>query len=289
MRRHRVVRVPASSANLGPGYDALAAALSLSLEVEVAETGEELVVDCDVPGVPCDRTNLCVRAFERLHPADGLYFRIRSQIPVASGLGSSAAAIVAGLVAADHMFELDARLFELAAEIEGHPDNVAPAVFGGLTVAWHDAAGYRAARLTMSAPVRLVAFVPSHPVETLVARGLLPVEVPHRDAAHNAGRAGLLVAALTGQLGRQSTPELTAALMAATDDRLHQPYRESAMPDSAALTRRLRAQGVPAVISGAGPTVLALLPSLETEDPDAPSGWATMRLAVDAAGATLVG
>ena len=129
MRRHRLVRVPASSANLGPGYDALAAALSPALELEVVEGGDFEVV-ADVPGVPLDRSNLCVRAFEALHPADGLRFEIRSEIPPAAGLGSSAAAIVAGLVAADHMFELDAPLFERAAELEGHPDNVAAALLG---------------------------------------------------------------------------------------------------------------------------------------------------------------
>ncbi|MEA2309006.1 MAG: homoserine kinase, partial [Thermoleophilaceae bacterium] len=110
-KRHRIVRVPASSANLGPGYDSLAAALSFYLELEVEETGS-FGVECDSPGVPCDRSNLCVRAFEALHPADGLTFRIKSDIPVSAGLGSSAAAIVAGLVAADHMYELDAPLFE---------------------------------------------------------------------------------------------------------------------------------------------------------------------------------
>src|SRR6059058_6385353 len=134
MRRRRLVRVPASSANLGPGYDALAAALSLHLELEVEETGGELSVECDAPGVPLDRGNLCVRAFEALHPADGLTFRIRSEIPVSAGLGSSAAAIVAGLVAADHMYELDAPLFETATEIEGHPDNVAAALLGGFVI-----------------------------------------------------------------------------------------------------------------------------------------------------------
>ena len=133
MRRRRVVRAPASSANLGPGYDVLAAALSLELELEVEETGE-FFVHSELAGIPTDRSNLCGRAFERLHPADGVTFQIRSEIPAAAGLGSSAAAIVAGLAAADHMYELDAPLFDLAVELEGHPDNVAAALNGGFVI-----------------------------------------------------------------------------------------------------------------------------------------------------------
>src|SRR5579859_983187 len=123
MIRRRLVRVPASSANLGPGFDCMAAAVTIHLELEVEETGH-FAVETDLP-VARGRENLCVRGFERLHPADGLTFRIRSEIPLSGGLGSSAAALVAGLVAADHMFELDAELLELATELEGHPDNVA--------------------------------------------------------------------------------------------------------------------------------------------------------------------
>src|SRR5947199_120794 len=133
MKRHRVVRVPASSANLGPGYDTMAAALGIHLELEVEETGE-LTVEAGGGELPSDRTNLCVRAFESLHSADGISFRIRSEIPVSAGLGSSAAAIVAGLVAADHMFELDAPLFNLADELEGHPDNVGAALYGAIVI-----------------------------------------------------------------------------------------------------------------------------------------------------------
>ena len=131
--------MPASSANLGPGYDVLAAALAVHLELEVEETGE-FAVECDIEGVPLDRANLCVRAFELLHPADGVTFRMRSEIPVAAGLGSSAAAIVAGLVAADHMYELDAELLGPAAELEGHPDNVAAALYGGFVICSEGAA-----------------------------------------------------------------------------------------------------------------------------------------------------
>src|SRR5688500_6866897 len=135
MRRRRRVRVPASTANLGPGYDSFGAALSLHMELEVEETGgSELSVETDIPGVALDRSNLCVRAFEALHPADGLTFRITSEIPVSAGRGSSAAAIVAGLVAADYMYELDAPLFELAAELEGLRDNVAAALLGAFVI-----------------------------------------------------------------------------------------------------------------------------------------------------------
>ncbi len=133
--RRRLVRVPASSANLGPGFDVLAAALAIELELEVTETGE-FGVDAG-PDVPTDRSNLCVRAFEALHPADGLRFEIRSEIPLARGLGSSAAAIVAGLVAADHLFELGLErpaIYRHAVELEGHPDNVAAALYGGFVL-----------------------------------------------------------------------------------------------------------------------------------------------------------
>ena len=182
MRRHRLVRVPASSANLGPGYDCLAAALSLNLELEVEETGE-FFVHTDVPGVPTDRSNLCVRAFEALHPADGLTFHIRSEIPVGAGLGSSAAAIVAGLVAADHLFELDAPIFEKAIEIEGHPDNVAAALRGGFVICTEAGAD----RFEPPPGIEGVIAIPPDPVPTEEARAALPAEVPMADAVHNAG------------------------------------------------------------------------------------------------------
>ncbi|MBD0283021.1 MAG: homoserine kinase, partial [Thermoleophilaceae bacterium] len=162
MRRRRIVRVPASSANLGPGYDVLAAALSLTLELEVEETGE-FIVHTDVPRVAADRSNLCVRAFERLRPADGLAFRIRSEIPVAAGLGSSAAAIVAGLCAADHMYELDAPLFELARELEGHPDNVAAALYGGFAICPADG---EPVRFEPAPGLEGVVAIPDHEVPT---------------------------------------------------------------------------------------------------------------------------
>jgi homoserine kinase len=243
-----VVRVPASSANLGPGYDTLAAALSFHLELEVEETGgsSDVVVECDSPGVPCDRSNLCVRAFEALHPADGLSFRIRSDIPVSAGLGSSAAAIVAGLVAADHMYELDAPLFDLAAEIEGHPDNVGAALYGGFVICTDD-----------GPPVRFdpvpglegVLAIPPEPVATADARAALPAEVPLADAVHNASHAALLVLGLArGDL------DLVARGLS---DRIHQPRRAALYPRSMELLAEARSLGaVGASISGAGPAVL---------------------------------
>jgi homoserine kinase len=190
VNRRRVVRVPASSANLGPGYDVLAAALELELELEVEETGT-FSVACDLPGVPLDRDNMCVRAFERLHSADGVSFEIRSQIPLAAGLGSSAAAIVAGLCAADHMYELDAPLFELAVELEGHPDNVAAALLGGFTIC----AG-EPVRLEPPSGLEGVIATPPEPVPTAAARAAMPIEVPLVDVVRNIGHASLLVLGL---------------------------------------------------------------------------------------------
>jgi homoserine kinase len=238
--------VPASTANLGPGYDVLAAALAIELELEVEETGD-FSVECDVPGVPCDHTNLCVRAFERLHPADGHAFRIRSAIPAAAGLGSSAAAIVAGLCAADHLYELDAALFEHAAELEGHPDNVAAALFGGFVVCVGSAES--PARLDPPPGLEGVLVMPAHEVATSEARAAMPEEVPLGEAVHNVGRASLLVLGLA----RDDFSLIGRGLR----DRLHQPRRRSLYPRSMELVERAQELGaVGATISGAGPTVL---------------------------------
>jgi homoserine kinase len=240
-----VVRVPASSANLGPGYDVLAAALSPALELEVEESGQ-FSVTCDVPGVALDRTNLCVRGFERLHPADGLAFTIRSEIPPAAGLGSSAAAIVAGLTAADHLFELDAPLFEHALAIEGHPDNVAAALYGGFVVC---ASGSEPVRLEPPAELEGVVVVPDHEVATAEARAALPSEVPLGDAVDNVGHAALLVLGLA-----QGDLSLIARGLA---DSLHQPHRRHLYPHSMELVESAGELGaLGATISGAGPTVL---------------------------------
>jgi homoserine kinase len=245
MQRHRLVQVPASSANLGPGYDAFGAAVSLYLELEVKETGE-FAIECDIPGVASDRSNLCVRAFEALHPADGLTFRITSEIPVSAGLGSSAAAIVAGLVAADHMYELDAPLFELAAELEGHPDNVAAALLGGFVICTR---GEPPHRFEPSIGLEGVMVTPPMQVPTAEARAALPDVVPMSDAIHNVAHASLLTLGLaTGDL---------SLVGRGLSDRLHQPRREHLYPRSMELLRQATEFGaVGATISGAGPTVL---------------------------------
>jgi homoserine kinase len=244
MKRRRVVRVPASSANLGPGFDALGAALSPILELEVEETGE-FSIEADVEGLPLDRTNLCVLAFEALQPADGISFRIRSEIPVSAGLGSSAAAIVAGLVAADHMFELDADILEHATRIEGHPDNVAAALHGGFVVV----ADGRVDVLDPPPGLEGVIAIPPEPVPTAQARALLPAEVPLQEAVHNAAHVAVLVLGLA-----RGDFDLVGRGLA---DQIHQPRREQLYPRSMELLRRAGEFGaVGATISGSGPTVL---------------------------------
>jgi homoserine kinase len=241
--RRRVVRVPASSANLGPGFDCMAAAVTLHMELEVVETGS-FAVESELPIVR-GRENLCVRGFERLHPADGLTFRIRSEIPLSGGLGSSAAAIVAGLLAADHMFELDADLLALASELEGHPDNVAAALLGGFVIC----ADGQAARFEPPTGLEALAVVPQEAVRTRAARAALPAEVPMQDAVFNVAHA----ATLTLGLARGDWDLLARGLA----DRLHQERRAELYPRSFELAQRARSLGaLGATISGAGPTVL---------------------------------
>lgn len=306
------MRVPATSANLGPGFDAFGLALTLydDLSVRVgrsgagrsgpgasgvggSDVGESGVggsgVTVEVVGeaaddVPRDESHLVVRAI-RAGLADlgasvpEFTLSCHNRIPHGRGLGSSSAAIVGGLAAAYGLTgtPLDrARVLELANRIEGHPDNVAACVLGGFTIAWlDDGTGGngtgRAVRLDAAAGLSAVAYVPATPLSTEVARGLLPAVVPHADAAANAGRAALLVAALT------SRPDL---LLTATEDLLHQEYRAPAMPESSALLHKLRAAGLPAIVSGAGPTVLVLGES----PPDAPDGWRRHQLGIDPVG-----
>jgi homoserine kinase len=297
------VRVPATSANLGPGFDALGLALAQYDDVVVRVADEGLFVDVAGEGadkVPRTGRHLVVRALRAAFDAlggqpRGLEVVCANRIPHARGLGSSAAAIVAGVVAAralalggDETLD-DATLLALAADIEGHPDNVAACLLGGLTVAWTEEAGpdgaaglARAARLDPSPGLRPVIFVPTATASTARARRLLPEAVSHADAARNAGRAALLVHALT-------TPGADPGLLlAATEDRLHQRYRAPAMPRSAALVDTLRGSGVPAVVSGAGPSVLAFAPNGTDLSGYAPRGWTTEPVTVDLAGAAVL-
>jgi homoserine kinase len=279
--RNRRVRVPASSANLGPGFDSMAAALALALEVEVEETGH-FAVETEL-AVARGRENLCVRAFERLHPADGFTFRINSQIPLSGGLGSSAAAIVAGLMAADHLFELDADLLAHATDMEGHPDNVAAALYGGFVVC----ADGQATRFDPPTGMEALAVVPEQAVHTRAARAALAAEVPLQDAVFNAAHTALLTLGLA-----KGDWDLVARGL---DDRLHQRQRASLFPRSFELVGRARELGaLGATISGAGPTVLvwcfyeqtgAVAKALAAEI----EGWATLlRVPFETQGAYVV-
>jgi homoserine kinase len=249
--RRRLVRVPASSANLGPGYDAMAAAVALHLELEVEETGE-FVVETGGLDVSTGRDNLIVRAFETLHPADGIAFRLKSEIPLARGLGSSAAAIVAGLVAADHLFELALTREELlarATEIEGHPDNVAAAIYGGFVVCESRGEAPFAARFDPPEGLEGIVVIPGEEVSTRLAREAIPAEVPLADAVANVSAAALLVLGL-----RSADLDLVGRGL---HDALHQPHRRSLYPRSMEIVDAAAETGaLGATISGAGPTVL---------------------------------
>jgi homoserine kinase len=252
--RRRLVRVPASSANLGPGYDVLAAAISIHLELEVTEVGEFSVDAGDQP-VPADRSNLCVRAFESLHPADGLRFEIRSEIPSARGLGSSAAAIVAGLMAADHLFEMALdrdQIYARAADLEGHPDNVGAALYGGFVVCPQASDGQPApppVRLEPPQGVEGVLVIPSAEVRTEEARAAMPPSVPTEDAVANLAAASQLV------LGIERSD--LALIASGLDDRLHQPRRAHLFPRSMEILAEAPSLGaIGATVSGAGPTLL---------------------------------
>lgn len=256
------IRVPASTANLGPGFDSLGLALGLYdvMEVEVTASGLKVeVIDAGAGGVadvPLDESHLVVRAIRRASEhagfsPPGLWLRCANAIPHARGLGSSAAAVVAGIAAGYALAgrELDADALHLAAEFEGHADNAAASLFGGLVIAWAESGRFHARRLEPHPDLRPVLAVPMVRSSTQEARGLLPARVSHADAAFTAGRAALAVHALT------TDPSL---LLPATEDRLHQHYRAPAYPLSARLVSELRSAGIAAAISGAGPSVLAL-------------------------------
>ena len=249
--RRRLVKVPASSANLGPGYDVLGAALALQLELEVEETGA-FSVEAAGLAVPLDRSNLCVRAFESLRSADGIAFRIRSEIPFAAGLGSSAAAIVAGLLAADHLYELAQEpedVLARAAEIEGHPDNVAAALYGGFVICSNVDGAITATRLDPPQGVEAVVVIPNQQVPTEEAREAIPASIPVADAVANISAASELV------LGIQRS-DLTL-IGRGLADRLHQPHRAHLYPRSMEIVAEAPRMGaLGATISGAGPAVL---------------------------------
>lgn len=294
------VTVPATSANLGPGFDTLGLALDwhdvVEAEAEFA-TGDRgpagprsVTVKVDGVGageVPNDESHLVVRSMRAYFDEVGvdatrIELSCQNRIPHGRGLGSSAGAIVAGLLAARALSPGrpldDDAVLALAARIEGHPDNVAPCLLGGLTIAWTDETA-RAVRTEVHAGVVPVVCVPQTAVSTEVARTLLPESVPHTDAARNAGRAALLVEALTRR------PDL---LLPATDDHLHQSYREPAMPATLALVSELRKAGHAAVVSGAGPSVLVLgrddQPGLADVIAAAAPGWLVEQTAVDTRG-----
>jgi homoserine kinase len=287
--------VPASSANLGPGFDALGLALMLHDDVVARVTDSGLSVDVAGMGaatVARNARNLVVRAmraaFDRLGGRPGgLEVVCANRVPHGRGLGSSAAAIVAGIVAARALVAGgsermdDAAALQLATELEGHPDNVAACLLGGLTVAWTDGQGAHAEQLDVDPSIAPVVFVPGSSSSTKATRRLLPDVVPHADAAANAGRAALLIDALRHRPQR---------LLVATEDRLHQPYRAEAMPRTAALLQELRDRGIPAVVSGAGPTVLGLTTTATRAEAAEITrrGWTVLPLDVDTGGATLV-
>jgi homoserine kinase len=250
--RHRLVRVPASSANLGPGYDAMAAAMAMHLELEVEESGE-FSFDPGGLDVPTGRENLIVRAFESLRPADGIAFRLHSEIPLARGLGSSSAAIVAGLYAADHLYELALTKEEMlarATEIEGHPDNVAAAIYGGFVVcADGEEEGPTAARFDPPEGLEGIVVIPPEEVSTERAREAIPAEVPLADAVANVSAAAMLVLGL-----RSADLDLLARGLR---DSIHQDRRRELYPRSMEIVDSARDLGaLGATISGAGPTVL---------------------------------
>lgn len=293
------VKVPATSANLGPGFDTLGMALSFYDELQVeAVAGSEITVEVHGEGqgeVPTDGTNLVAKTiayvFDRYkQQLPGLKLTAHNVIPHGRGMGSSGAAVVSGIMAAkgllEDVVEISASdLLDIATELEGHPDNVAPALFGGLTIAWEDEQGPHHKKLFVHRGVSPLELVPSHKMSTALARSLQPESVPHDDAVFNVSRSALLIAALT------QSPEL---LMAATEDKLHQNYRAEAMPETYEVIQLMRSHGHAAVVSGAGPSVLVLasdpaerLEAAKLAAEKYPQ-WQALLLAVDFKGATVI-
>jgi homoserine kinase len=294
------VSVPATTANLGPGFDTLGMALTIGDELIVTATkGSGITVDVHGVGageVATDETNLIARSLAHAFASKniavpGLHLEAHNVIPHGRGLGSSGAAIVAGVMAAKGLLEgvvefSSSELLALATDMEGHPDNIAPSLFGGLTIAWMTDQGPKHKKLSVHRGVSLVVAVPEDAsMSTSLARSLQPETVPHKDAIFNLSRSALLIAALI------QSPEL---LFEATEDRLHQNYRASAMKDTDALLQSLRKLGFAAVVSGAGPSVLVLcsdpsqrLAVAEVVAAHAGGTWTSHMLTVDERGATV--
>jgi homoserine kinase len=298
--RSVTVKVPATTANLGPGFDTLGLALALYDELTVtvrATPGVHVeVIGVGAGEVPTDESNLVVTAIAHVFAAydlefPGLDLIARNVIPHGRGLGSSGAAIVSGIMAAkgllEGIVEIDAlALLAFATEMEGHPDNVAPCLFGGLTIAWTTPEGPQSKKLIVHRGVSPLVLVPEATMSTALARSLQPESVPHADAIFNVSRSTLLIAALI------QSPEL---LLAATEDKLHQNYRATAMPETDRLLQNLRKNGFPAVVSGAGPSILVLcsdpgqrLAAAELVAAESETPWQSMALAVDFKGATVI-
>ena len=293
------VQVPATSANLGPGFDTLGLALSVYDELLVTTLPtDELQIEVSGSGsaeIPRDESNLIVRSIDHVYQdvgreMPGLRIVADNGVPHGRGLGSSGAAVTAGVLAAkgllaDEVEFTDADLLRLATELEGHPDNVAPALFGGLTIAWTGESGPQHKKLIVHRGVAPLVLVPEHTMSTTLARSLQPPQVSREDAVFNVSRSALLIAALT------QSPEL---LLDATADRLHQDYRAEAMPETHMLVQALRKAGFAAVVSGAGPSVLVLadgpgsrLDALELAESVADTPWEGLMLAVDVRGGTV--
>ncbi|HJT38532.1 MAG TPA: homoserine kinase [Actinomycetota bacterium] len=285
-----VVRVPATIANLGPGFDALGLALEWHNEVRVEQRDDDVLVvtgtgSISDNGIPRDESNLVVRALRTVVGKSGLAVNQIVAIPNGRGFGSSAAAVIAGLVAGRALSassDSDEQLLAKAIELEGHADNAAPCLLGGITVS----AGSSTIRIDPPASIRPLVCVAPNAMPTEAARAALAKEIARSDAVSNIGRASLLVAALTE--GRSDV------LMDATEDALHQPARFELMPDSGALVRAMRAHGIAAFLSGAGPSVAALVDetsasaSEKTAKGLAPEGWDVRLESFDPLGARIV-
>ena len=294
------VKVPATTANLGPGFDTLGLALSVYDELEVTVRDEPgvfvEVIGVGAGEVPTDGSNLVAQTIAHTFGVfgvamPGLHLVARNSIPHGRGLGSSGAAIVSGIMAAkgllEGVVEIDSEaLLRIATDLEGHPDNVAPALFGGLTIAWMSDSGPRHKKLMVHRGVSPVVFVPQTTMSTALARSLQPESVSRQDAIFNVSRSSLLIAALI------QSPEL---LLDATEDKLHQSYRASAMQETNDLITLLRDNGLAAVVSGAGPSLLVLGSdpaqrtfAAELVAAHSATPWQPLMLAVDFKGATVI-